>query len=78
MVTMCATGSTADSALATRTESRKHSRASPKSRSFFVQAGVICLNSFITPKESLRQLARGIIGEENLLEIYVECSFETP
>jgi adenylylsulfate kinase len=43
----------------------------------FVQSGIICLNSFITPKESLRQLARGILGAENLLEIYVECSFET-
>src|ERR1700677_584109 len=43
----------------------------------FVQSGVICLNSFITPRESLRQLAREIIGTENLLEIYVECSFET-
>ncbi len=43
----------------------------------FVQSGVICLNSFITPKESLRALARGILGEEDLLEIYVECSFET-
>ena len=43
----------------------------------FLQSGVICLNSFITPKESLRELARGIIGAENLLEIYVECSFET-
>jgi adenylylsulfate kinase len=43
----------------------------------FVQSGVICLNSFITPRESLRQLARGIVGEADLLEIYVECSFET-
>ena len=43
----------------------------------FVQSGVICLNSFITPRESLRQLARNILGAENLLEIYVECSFET-
>jgi adenylylsulfate kinase len=42
----------------------------------FVQSGIICLNSFITPKESFRELARGIIGAENLLEIYVECSFE--
>ncbi len=42
----------------------------------FVQSGLICLNSFITPRESLRQLARGILGEENLLEVYVECSFE--
>ena len=43
----------------------------------FLQSGIICLNSFITPRESLRQLASGIIGQENLLEIYVECSFET-
>ena len=43
----------------------------------FVQSGIICLNSFITPRESLRQLAREIVGKENLLEIYVECSFET-
>lgn len=43
----------------------------------FLQSGLVCLNSFITPRESLRQLARRIIGEENLLEIYVECSFET-
>jgi len=43
----------------------------------FLQSGLICLNSFITPKESLRELARKIIGPENLLEIYVECSFET-
>ncbi|MCE0483899.1 MAG: adenylyl-sulfate kinase [Methylacidiphilales bacterium] len=43
----------------------------------FLQSGVICLNSFITPKESFRALARGIIGEDNLIEVYVECSFET-
>src|ERR1700744_5409258 len=40
----------------------------------FLQSGVICLNSFITPRESLRDNARRIIGEDNLLEIYVECS----
>jgi adenylylsulfate kinase len=43
----------------------------------FLTSGIICLNSFITPKESFRELARSIIGAENLLEIYVECSFET-
>lgn len=50
-------------------------RAAEVSKLFF-QAGLVCINSFITPKESLRQLARTIIGAENLLEIYVECSFE--
>lgn len=43
----------------------------------FLDSGIICLNSFITPRESLRSLARGIIGAEDLLEVYVECSFET-
>jgi adenylylsulfate kinase len=43
----------------------------------FLQSGIICINSFITPKESFRDLVRGIIGEADLLEIYVECSFET-
>jgi len=43
----------------------------------FLDSGVICLNSLITPRESLRARAREIIGAENLLEIYVECSFET-
>jgi adenylylsulfate kinase len=43
----------------------------------FMNSGIICLNSFITPKESLRELAREIVGKENLIEIYVEASFET-
>ncbi len=43
----------------------------------FLQAGVICLNSFITPSESLRTTARDIIGADDLLVVYVEASFET-
>jgi adenylylsulfate kinase len=42
----------------------------------FVQAGVITLNSFITPQNSLRKIARAIIGSKDLIEVYVECSFE--
>ena len=42
-----------------------------------VQAGIVCISSFITPKESFREMARKIISAENLLEIYVECPFET-
>jgi adenylylsulfate kinase len=51
-------------------------RAAEVSKLFF-QAGIVCINSFITPRESLRTLAREIIGADNLLEIYVEASFET-
>lgn len=42
----------------------------------FVQAGVIVINAFITPRRDLRDLAREIIGAGDLLEIYVEASFE--
>ncbi|MBL4575304.1 MAG: adenylyl-sulfate kinase [Opitutaceae bacterium] len=42
----------------------------------FVQAGVIVINSFITPQNSLRKLARNILGQDDLIEVFVECSFE--
>jgi len=42
----------------------------------FVDAGLICINSFITPLEEHRQLARSILGDDLLL-VYVRCSFET-
>jgi len=43
----------------------------------FVQAGIIVINAFITPTRALRELARGIIGAEDFLEVYVEASWET-
>lgn len=43
----------------------------------FVDAGVISINSFITPNADLRKMAREVIGKENLIEIYVKASFET-
>lgn len=43
----------------------------------FVQAGVVTLTSFITPRRHFRDLARGIIGAADFVEIYVRCSWET-
>ncbi|MDQ8205412.1 adenylyl-sulfate kinase [Pelagicoccus sp. SDUM812003] len=43
----------------------------------FQDAGLIAINSFITPTANLRALARDVIGKENLIEIYVRASFET-
>ena len=43
----------------------------------FVDAGVISINSFITPKADLRKMARKTIGKDNLVEVYVKASFET-
>ncbi len=42
----------------------------------FAHAGVVTIASFITPLESQRQQSRSIIGEENYLEIFVDCPFE--
>jgi adenylylsulfate kinase len=41
----------------------------------FVQAGVIVINAFITPRRDLRKLAREILGPDDLLEVYVEASY---
>lgn len=42
----------------------------------FVHAGLVVINSFITPLRANRQAAREILGED-LLEVYVHCSFDT-
>lgn len=41
-----------------------------------VEAGLVVINSFITPMKSNRACAREILGPD-LLEVYVRCSFET-
>jgi len=43
----------------------------------FAECGVITITSFITPNNELRRLARGIVGDTDLLEVYVKASFET-
>lgn len=43
----------------------------------FSDAGVVTIASFITPKNELRASAREIIGDADLLEVYVKASFET-
>lgn len=37
----------------------------------FVQAGVICFCSFVSPTKAIRQKARNIIGESDFIEIFV-------
>lgn len=42
----------------------------------FVNCGVITINCFITPTESIRQIARDIIGEKNIIEVFVNTPLE--
>ena len=43
----------------------------------FVESGLVTLASFITPFETLRDLAKEIVGESNWFSVYTKCSFET-
>lgn len=43
----------------------------------FLQAGVITICSFITPLRAHRALVRGIIGPEDLIEVYIDASYAT-
>lgn len=37
----------------------------------FVQSGVICLNSFVSPTIEIRKMAKDIIGPDDFLEVFV-------
>lgn len=43
----------------------------------FADTGVITIASFITPRNDLRAEARAIVGDADLIEVYVKASFET-
>jgi len=43
----------------------------------FLDAGIVVITSFITPKRELRAKARKIVGAGDLTPVYIEASFET-
>ncbi len=42
----------------------------------FLNCGIICINSFISPTIEIRQIAYDIIGRENIIEIFVNAPLE--
>lgn len=42
----------------------------------FLNCGVITINTFVSPTNAIRQLAKDIIGSDNFVEIYVNCPME--
>ncbi len=43
----------------------------------FLDAGIIVINSFISPTKRIRQFARKIIGFQDYIEVYVKASLAT-
>jgi len=41
-----------------------------------INCGIICINSFISPVEELRLLAKSIIGEKNFIEVYINAPLD--
>jgi len=57
-------------------ERRENIRRIAEVARLFLDAGVVTLASFITPRQELRDLARDIIGPSDFLEAYVHARFE--
>lgn len=39
----------------------------------YLNSGIICINSFISPTQAIRDMAREIIGAEDFMEIYINA-----
>lgn len=42
----------------------------------FVNCGIITINCFVSPTQEIRQLAKGIVGEKDFIEIYVNTPLD--
>jgi adenylylsulfate kinase len=42
----------------------------------FINSGIITINCFISPTQSIRKMAKEIIGEDDFIEVFVNASFE--
>ncbi|MCD4747220.1 MAG: adenylyl-sulfate kinase [Bacteroidales bacterium] len=42
----------------------------------FLDCGIICINSFISPTKNIRQMAMSIIGKKNFIEVYINAPIE--
>ena len=43
----------------------------------FLNCGIICINSLISPTHAIRKMAYDIIGRDDIIEVFVNASLET-
>jgi adenylylsulfate kinase len=55
---------------------RENIRRIAEASKLFLDGGIICLCSFVSPTRDIRDLARQIIGPEDFLEVYVNAPIE--
>jgi len=61
----------------TEEDRRENIRRIAEAAKLFLEGGIICLCSFVSPMRAIRDMAREIIGSEDFLEVYVNASLET-
>lgn len=59
------------------TDRKENIRRISETAKLFKDSGMITLVSFISPLRSMREMAKGIIGEDQVVEIYVKASLKT-
>jgi adenylylsulfate kinase len=42
----------------------------------FLDAGIVTINSFVSPTKDIRDIAKEIIGEQDFYEVYINASFD--
>lgn len=58
-------------------EDRKENiRRISETSKLFVDAGVICINAFVSPTIEVRQMAKEIIGEDDFVEVFINTPLE--
>ena len=60
----------------TTEERSENIRRISETSKLFIDAGVICINAFVSPTIEIRQMAKDIIGEEHFIEVYVNTPLE--
>lgn len=60
----------------TEADRSENIRRSGEVAKLFVEAGMVVLGAFITPMKKDRELLRSIIGNEQLLTVFVNCPLE--
>lgn len=61
----------------TEEDRRENIRRISEVAKLFLDGGIICICSFVSPTLSIRQMSKNIIGEDDFLEVYVHASLET-
>ena len=59
------------------TDRRENIRRIAEVSKLFLDCGIICINSFISPTKAIRQMAYDIIGRDDVIEIFVNAPLET-